>query len=206
MFRGLFWIVTCACGAVALGCGGSPTALTAPEPAEAGAPSSAAGRSAEAHGVGAVGSSGAGGEDPALAGGSGAAGSSGVSGRDAALAGSGAAGSSGASGSDAAAPPQLQRLPCDVASVIARQCHSCHGVPLNLGAPLSLVTWSDLHRPGVSDPSKKVYELAAVRVQDTTRPMPPKMNGKLAVSDRTLLVDWCAHGAPALPNDASECP
>jgi hypothetical protein len=89
---------------------------------------------------------------------------------------------------------------------LGRQCLSCHGETLNLGAPMHLVTWADLHAPAPSDPSKKVFELVSVRVQDSERPMPPKMNGKIAAADRTALASWCDQGAPASPNGAAECP
>jgi hypothetical protein len=204
MVRLLFWIAACACGAFAPGCGDSPPAQGAPVAAGAGALSAAAGTFAQRGGFGAAGSSGAGGDDATLPG-TGAAGSSGTGGGNAALSGTGAAGSSGVGGSDAAAP-ETQRMPCDVASVFQRQCDSCHGATLNLGAPMHLVTWSDLQTPGISDPSKTVHELVAARVQDTMRPMPPRMNGKLAVADRALLVDWSAQGAPALPGSAPDCP
>jgi hypothetical protein len=117
-----------------------------------------------------------------------------------------AAGASGDADAGAAPATDDQRLPRDVAAVFMRQCLSCHGETLNLGAPMHLVTWSDLHAPAVSDSSKMVFELVGTRVQDTMRPMPPKMNGKLAVADRTLLVSWADQGAPALASDAADCP
>jgi hypothetical protein len=98
------------------------------------------------------------------------------------------------------------RIPCDVAKILLNRCRSCHGSPTNLGAPMSLVTWADLQRQAVSDPSRKVYELVAARVQDATRPMPPAQDGKVAANDKKLLVDWCNQGAPSLPSSASECP
>jgi hypothetical protein len=49
---------------------------------------------------------------------------------------------------------------------------------------MSLMTWSDLQKPAVSDKSKKVYELVSSRVQDTTNPMPPASAGKLSSCQR----------------------
>lgn len=118
-----------------------------------------------------------------------------------------AASAAGSGGAGGAAPSQShERMPCDVAAVFQQQCHSCHGETLNLGAPMPLVTWSDLHAPAVSDSSKKVFEMVAMRVQDTMRPMPPKMNGKLAVAERMVLVSWSSQGAPPLASDAPDCP
>ena len=98
------------------------------------------------------------------------------------------------------------RIPCDVAKILFNRCRSCHGSPTNLCAPMSLVTWADLQKPAVSEPSRKVYELVAARVQDTMRPMPPALDGMVAAADKTLLVDWCKQGAPSLPSSAAECP
>jgi hypothetical protein len=209
MFRTLlFWTAACACGAVAQGCGDSspgqdtaPTAAAAaPNPPAAGASGAQSATPPPTRDASVPISA------PAAGSGGGTAGS--VAGMPAQVAGAGAgaAGSSGASGVGAAPAAGSERMPCDIASVLGRQCHSCHGETLNLGAPMHLVTWSDLHGPAVTDPSKKVHELVAVRVQDTVRPMPPKMNGKLAVADRTLLVNWSVQGAPALPSSVADCP
>ena len=92
-----------------------------------------------------------------------------------------------------------------VASVVMRQCLSCHGAKLNLGAPMSLVSWSDFQKPSVTDATKQVYVLVGERVQDAMRPMPPKSGGKIAVADRTALVNWTAQGAPALASGAPDC-
>lgn len=192
-----------ACGAVAQGCGSSPR-QSASSTAAAG--SATVSTSTEAAGEPAA-------PPPMHAASmlvSGAAAESGGSmaappARVAGAAGAGSGGS-GAGASGAAASPGHERLPCDVAAVFKQQCLSCHGETLNLGAPMHLVTWSDLHAPAISDPSKMVFELVALRVQDTMRPMPPKMNGKLAVADRMLLVSWGDQGAPALASDAPDCP
>lgn len=70
---------------------------------------------------------------------------------------------------------------------------------------MMLVTYADFHRAAPSDPNKQVYELVGARVVDTQRPMPPRMNGKLAVSDQKALTDWASKGAPALPATAADC-
>jgi hypothetical protein len=212
MFRTLvFWTVAGAVGAVAHGCSdSSPGQSTAPT-AAAGAPNPpAAGTSGTlsapppTHDASVPVSGAAAGSGGSMAGA--AAGMPGQIAGAGAGAGAGAAGSSGASGAGAPPAQGNERMPCDIASVLGRQCYSCHGETLNLGAPMHLTTWSDLHAPAVTDPTKKVHEVVAVRVQDTVRPMPPKMNGKLAVADRTLLVNWSGQGAPALPSSAADCP
>ena len=92
-----------------------------------------------------------------------------------------------------------------VESLVGTACRSCHAARMVLGAPMSLVTWADFQKPAVSDPSKKVYELVGMRVQDTARPMPPAMDGKISVADRTLLVNWTTQGAPPLASGAAVC-
>lgn len=113
------------------------------------------------------------------------------------------AGMAGSAGQ--AAPSGNARLPCDVASVVGRQCLSCHGSPTNLGAPMPLVTYADFHRPAVTDATKQVYELVGMRVVDTQRPMPPRANGKLAAQDQMVLTTWSSQGGPSLPPSAADC-
>lgn len=119
---------------------------------------------------------------------------------------SGAAGSSGgaAASAGAAAPAGDQRLPCDVAAILNNRCLSCHGMPLNLGAPMSLVTWSDFQKPAVTDASKKVYEMVAMRVQDAMRPMPPGKDS-ISMGDKATLTSWCMQGAQPLAASAPAC-
>lgn len=84
-------------------------------------------------------------------------------------------------------------LPCDVSQVLARACTSCHGSPPS-GAPIALVTYTDLTAPAPSDASKKVIEVAVARMQDPTRPMPP--SGTAPAADVQTLQAWIAAGLP----------
>ncbi|HEY8077344.1 MAG TPA: peptidylglycine alpha-amidating monooxygenase, partial [Labilithrix sp.] len=88
-------------------------------------------------------------------------------------------------------------IPCDVEKVLASNCRTCHGAPPQFGAPMSLVTYADLVAPAKSDPTKKVYELVAQRIQNDASPMPPSPNAPLATSDRGPLESWASAGAPS---------
>ena len=63
-------------------------------------------------------------------------------------------------------------LPCDVSQVLQNSCISCHGSPPS-GAPISLSSYADLTATALSDPTKKVVEVAVARMQSTSMPMPP---------------------------------
>jgi hypothetical protein len=91
-------------------------------------------------------------------------------------------------------------LPCAVSKLLVTNCQSCHGATPIGGAPMSLVTYADLHKPAVTKPSMKVYELAKLRLNDAMKPMPP--GGKIAPADATGLDTWL--GAGALPGTEAD--
>jgi hypothetical protein len=84
-------------------------------------------------------------------------------------------------------------LPCTVSTALAANCQSCHGATPIGGAPMSLVTYADLHKPAVTQPSLKVYELAKMRINDKMRPMPP--GGSIAAADFSTLDTYFGGGA-----------
>ena len=88
-------------------------------------------------------------------------------------------------------------LPCDVSTVLAHDCQSCHGSPTTYGAPMSLVTYGDLIAPAKTDPTKKVYELVEARIHDDKAPMPQAPNARLDASSTATIDAWVAAGAPA---------
>lgn len=89
-------------------------------------------------------------------------------------------------------------LPCDVLEVLERNCHGCHGEPPKFGAPMSLVSYDDLHVPAITDPGRSVSELVAERVTDTENPMPP--TEPMSKADRRILLDWIEAGARLDPS------
>lgn len=78
----------------------------------------------------------------------------------------------------------------------------CHGVKPIGGAPMSLVSYEDLHRPAPTQPNLKVYELSQQRLNDQARPMPP--GSMIAEADWRELDDWFSAGATA-SEEAATC-
>jgi hypothetical protein len=96
-------------------------------------------------------------------------------------------------------------LPCDVQAVLTAECGMCHGAAPAFGAPMSLHDWDDLVLPAVTDVTRTVFEVAAERVVDPVKPMPP--DGSIADADRQLLLDYFAAGAPEDPEaDCDDAP
>lgn len=85
-------------------------------------------------------------------------------------------------------------LPCDVAQVLT-VCQGCHTATPRFGAPMPLVTAADFAAPAVSDPSRKVRDLVALRTHNEANPMPP--SGLLPDKDLAVLDAWLDAGAPA---------
>ncbi len=94
-------------------------------------------------------------------------------------------------------------LPCEVADVLASRCGSCHQSPPQSGAPMPLVTWSDLHAPARADPKRAVYDLVSSRIHDDVRPMPQPPNARLSDAETRVLDSWIANGAP--PGAGARC-
>jgi hypothetical protein len=85
-----------------------------------------------------------------------------------------------------------------VATVLAAKCTSCHSDPPVNGALAGLVTYSDLTKTSIEDPSKNEVELAVARMQSTTSPMPPAtINDPATASDVATLQNWMSAGYPS---------
>jgi hypothetical protein len=96
----------------------------------------------------------------------------------------------GGSGNDGGSPAP-DGLPCDVASLLATRCLSCHGsVPLP-GIPVSLATHADLVMRSRAFPDQSLAQRALARVQLGT--MPP--GGGLTPAEVQLLATWVQGGA-----------
>ena len=98
--------------------------------------------------------------------------------------------------------PSAASLPCAVSEILAANCQSCHGSTLANGAPMALVSLSDLTAPARSDATRKVFQVVAQRVQERMRPMPPDPTKRLSDTAIGVLQNWAASGA--LPGAA--CP
>jgi hypothetical protein len=86
-------------------------------------------------------------------------------------------------------------MPCEVSRILATNCQTCHGAMPIGGAPMSLVTYADLHAPAKTQPSMKVYELSKLRMHDELRRMPPI--GTLPANEVSALDAWFDGGALA---------
>lgn len=97
------------------------------------------------------------------------------------------------------APGELETtttgLPCDVDKVLKSRCQTCHGAETRYGASVPLVTWADLQKAAPGASGKKVYELAASRIHDASRPMPPTPNPLLTAPEMATFDAWIAAGA-----------
>ncbi len=94
-------------------------------------------------------------------------------------------------------------LPCDVDQVLQTLCRSCHGAAPTGGAPMPLVTYADLTRSSLSDPSKTVADVSVARMQNSARPMPP---GAGAAAQAAVIAAWVSASYPQgscnAPDDA----
>jgi hypothetical protein len=113
----------------------------------------------------------------------------------------GCSGSNGAvsSGVDSGTKPPAgggSALPCDVDTVLTNNCQICHGATPSFGAPMSLVTYSDLTAPSKSNPAKMVYQVISNRIHNDASPMPPPPKARLSAADSSVLDSWIAAGAP----------
>lgn len=101
--------------------------------------------------------------------------------------------------------PTGPQLPCDVAAALSRACGECHGDAPSFGAPMPLADYDDLHVPALTDPTRKVYELVAERIEAETKMMPP--DGDITDEERATLLAWIDAGAPADPSaDCEDLP
>ena len=89
--------------------------------------------------------------------------------------------------------PIVTDVPCDVETILATYCWSCHGVTPSGGAPSRLVTYGDLTGPSVSDPSMSTAAKALARMQDGTM---PSGGAKPTQSEIDAFAAWVNAGTP----------
>lgn len=98
-------------------------------------------------------------------------------------------GSHSSSGSDGGA----NGLRCEVDSLLATRCRSCHGSPLT--APMPLITYDDLAAPSKSNPAKSTAALAVERMASATAPMPPA-GARVTDPEMKAFAAWVDEGLP----------
>jgi len=103
----------------------------------------------------------------------------------------------GTEGSTIGPSPGVGDLPCDVDSVLARNCRKCHSAPPLYGAPMPLNNLADLRADAKQTAGKKVFEQVGLRIHDEASPMPQAPNPRLSAADSATLDSWIAAGAPA---------
>ncbi len=102
----------------------------------------------------------------------------------------GAAGNGGGSSADTG-------LPCDVQSVLATRCWSCHAAgTAGPGQPV-LVTRDNLMATSALDPALTYAQAAVARMQSTSAPMPPAPAAPATAQEIATLNGWIAAGYPA---------
>lgn len=107
---------------------------------------------------------------------------------------------SGTTGDGAAVMPPpgdaaASGVPCDVANYLAANCTGCHSDPPITGALTGLVTYADLTKQSIEDPTKSEAQLSLARMQGNPMPyMPPGATPSAA--DVAILQNWVTAGLP----------
>jgi hypothetical protein len=86
-------------------------------------------------------------------------------------------------------------LPCEVETLLVNRCSSCHGPTPSGGAPMPLVTWGDLTRADLANPSLSVAAACLARMQDPSRPMPPSPAPAPSSAELMAFASWVTGGA-----------
>ncbi len=116
---------------------------------------------------------------------------------------SGGGGSSSSSGGAAAPAPYVWdggtgTLPCDVASMLAASCTSCHSDPPINNSLAGLVTFADLVARAKEDPTKNEAELSLARMKNAASPMPPAaLMMPPTAAQIAVLQNWINAGFPS---------
>ncbi|MFO0683214.1 MAG: hypothetical protein U0234_14245 [Sandaracinus sp.] len=85
-------------------------------------------------------------------------------------------------------------LPCDVQAVLTNHCTSCHAATPVASAPMPLVTYEDLARASLTQPSLSNAALSVMRMHDTARPMPPSPFTAVPAADIATFENWVNAG------------
>ena len=88
-------------------------------------------------------------------------------------------------------------LPCDVRTLLVNRCDSCHGAILAAGAPRSLASYADLVKPDPANTSMTEAQVALLRMQSTSSPMPPAPASAATAAEIATLQNWINGGYPS---------
>ena len=89
-------------------------------------------------------------------------------------------------------------LPCDVQAVLENRCIACH----DGGKAVPMLVYSDLAKKSSVDPTKTIAELALIRMQSTTSPMPPPPAVGPEADEIAIFDAWAKAG---FPKEAKAC-
>ena len=89
-------------------------------------------------------------------------------------------------------------LPCDVDTLLANNCRSCHGVQAGATA---MNSYADLVGPSKTQPAKRLVDVAIERMKGTGSQMPP--SGLLPAAQTAILEQWVAGGTTQGTCDSS---
>lgn len=106
----------------------------------------------------------------------------------------GTGGSFGSGGQQAGGGAQGAGMPCDVATIVAAKCATCHNTPAIGGAPMPLRTQADFQN--VIGDGQLVHARAQVRINAATMAMPPPQQPQLTSEEKATLNAWLQQGAP----------
>jgi hypothetical protein len=84
-------------------------------------------------------------------------------------------------------------LPCQVESLLASKCRSCHGT--TLAAPMRLLSYADLVAPSQSNPAKSTAAVSLERMASASAPMPPS-GAPATDAEITAFTEWVDAGLP----------
>jgi mono/diheme cytochrome c family protein len=109
----------------------------------------------------------------------------------------GAIGTGGSSGAGGGGGATNAGLPCNVQAVYQTHCTSCHAAAPVSGAPMPLVTRSNLTAPSFVDATMTFAQRTVVRMQSTTSPMPPAPGARVSTTEIQTVQSWISAGYPA---------
>ena len=87
-------------------------------------------------------------------------------------------------------------LPCDVATLLAAHCTSCHGTPPGSNAPMPLDSHAALTAMSTSFSGQTYAQRSLVRMQDSASPMPPGTGVTVPAADIAAFASWVNAGTP----------
>jgi hypothetical protein len=93
-------------------------------------------------------------------------------------------------------------LPCDVQAVLENRCIACH----DGGKAVPMLTYGDLAKKSSVDATKTIAELALIRMQSTTIPMPPPPAVGPEPDEIAIFDAWAKAGFPRADKACTDPP